>query len=127
MQSRQDFVQSSEFEQLVLSIVDNVWTLNGLFDAHAEITEAFQQSDSEFTVKLSYFYQNSLHVLDNKISEGVFINNIHSEEADFLTSRIYSAKSQILHIIRNTINQCVLTPVMNQGMDYSLIWTCLEF
>ena len=97
IQSRQDFVCSFEFESLVLAAVDNVWTLHGLFESHVEVIQVFQPSSSEFTVKLSHFYHNCLHVIDDKLSEEAFINNIPNKDADFLISRIYSAKSQILH------------------------------
>ena len=94
--------------------------MSGLFEVHPEVIDVFQQSTPEFTVKLSYFYHNCLHILDDKISEEVFAGSIEYETSDFLISRIYSAKSQLLHTVRSTVNHCILAPVMNQsGADAS--------
>lgn len=95
--------------------------MSGLFEVHPEVIDVFQQSTPEFTVKLSYFYHNCLHILDDKISEEVFTGSIEYETSDFLISRIYSAKSQLLHTVRSTVNHCILAPVINQseGVDAS--------
>ena len=94
--------------------------MSGLFEVHPEVIDVFQQSNPEFTIKLSYFYHNCLHILDDKINEEVYIGSMNWESADFLISRIYSAKSQLLHTVRSTVNHCILAPVMNQsGADAS--------
>ena len=91
--------------------------MSGLFEVNPEVIDVFQQSNPEFTVKLSYFYHNCLHILDDKISEEVYSGSIEYETSDFLISRIYSAKSQLLHTVRSTVNHCILAPVMNQSAE----------
>ena len=112
-----EFHISSEFENLIFSSVDLASSLSCLFEAYPESCEVFHQSNPEFTLRIAHFYHNCLNVIDEKVNEELFVGNISEDDSDFFITRLYMAKSKIMHIVRMSIMRCILAPVMNQIKD----------